>query len=655
MLSGRSSNFEIDIDTIPMNVAVYRYEEDDFIFVDFNSMAQKTEKITKDELIGKKVTEVFPGVREFGLFDVLIRVYENGAAEEVDLGYYEDERTKGWRENRVSKLPNGNIIAFYSDLTVLKEKEDKLKSFGRIIDNSINEVYISDIDTFKFSYINKEAEKNIGYTLQEMQDMTPVDIKPDYDMHSLKKLIEPIINGKEKSLLVETVHQRKDGSLYYAEIRLEIMTIDNKNQFVVFANDISDRKKAQLQLQESEEKFRVIAENSVMGIFIYQETIVYANKALEEISEYESEELHTMKPWKYIQESYKEKLKEISVKRLSGQSFPQEYNDIEIVTKSGKKKIVRVSTQTIKYKGEYAGLGTVVDVTDIIQTKQQLKLLAQAVEQMDEMVRITDKDGIISYVNEALISHAGYKRAELIDKKISMFKSGKHDKAFYKNLWDTILSGDTFKDVFINRKKDKSLFYEEETITPIMDENNQVQYFVATSHDITKRVQMEKELHKLATIDSLTCTYNRHKITEELEIEIARVSRYDGVFSIMMFDIDHFKKINDTYGHDVGDSVLIELCDLVSKLIRESDRFGRWGGEEFMIISPNIEKEKVILLANKLKEAIATHIFKDVKQVTVSVGVTCYAKGDSKESILKRADDLLYAAKDAGRNTVIYG
>lgn len=131
MLSGRSSNFEIDIDTIPMNVAVYRYEEGNFIFVDFNSMAQKTEKITKDELIGKKVTEVFPGVREFGLFDVLIRVYENGAAEEVDLGYYEDERTKGWRENRVSKLPNGNIIAFYSDLTVLKEKEDKLKGTSK--------------------------------------------------------------------------------------------------------------------------------------------------------------------------------------------------------------------------------------------------------------------------------------------------------------------------------------------------------------------------------------------------------------------------------------------------------------------------------------------------------------------------------------------
>lgn len=650
-----NSDIEINIDAIPMNIAVYRYEEGDFIFVDFNSMAQKTENITKDKIIGKKLTEVFPGVKEFGLFDVLLRVHENGTAEEVELALYEDERTKSWRENKVSKLLNGNVIAFYNDLSVYKKKEEKLKSLGYIVDNSNSEVYIFDINTFLFTYLNKKAQANIGYTLQELQAMTPVDIKPQHNMQSFKALMKSMLDGSANSLVFETIHQRKDGTTYIAEIRIEVMPVDNKDQFVVFAHDISQRKKSQLQLEESEEQFRVMAENSIMGIFIYQDTMVYFNQALKDISGYSAEELYTMKPWDYVEDAHKDRLKKISAKSLGGESFLQEYSDIEIRTKSGKKKIVRISTQTIKHKGEYAGLGTIVDITDIIQTKQQLKLLAQAVEQMDEMVRITDKNGIITYVNEALVAHTGYKRVELINKKISMFKSGEQDSDFYKNLWNTILSGNTFRDVFVNRKKDKNFFYEEETITPIMDENNQVQHFVATSHDITERFQMEKELNRLATMDALTSIYNRYKISEELEIEIARVNRYEGVFSLLMLDIDYFKNINDTYGHDVGDSVLIELCGVVSKLIRESDRFGRWGGEEFMLISPHIQKDAVISLANKIKEAIATHIFKDLKQVTISIGVTHFHKGETKEDILKRVDDLLYEAKDAGRNTVVYG
>ena len=652
MFSKNDSPIEISIDTIPVNVAVYRYEADDFIFVNFNSMAQITENISKDKLIGKRLTEVFPGVKELGLFDVLLHVHENGGTQEVDLGFYEDERVKGWRKNRVSKLQNGDVIAFYSDLTVQKETEQQLQSLGYIVDNSNVEVYIFDINSFNFTYINKAAEKNIGYTLQEMKSMTPVDIKPQYNTQSFKKLMKHIIDGSEDSLMFETVHQRKDSSLYDAELRIKVMPVDNQEQFVVFAHDISERKKAELKLQESEEQFRVMAENSSMGIFIYQDSIVYLNQAVESISGYTQKELLSMQPWEFMDEGYREKIKEISKRRLSGESFPQEYNDIKILTKTGESKILRASTHTIKYKGNYAGLGTVTDITDVVETKQQLKLLAQAVEQMDEMVRITDKDGVISYANEALTAHTGYRKMELVGNKIGMFKSGKHDKAFYKNLWDTIISGNTFRDVFINRKKDKHLFYEEQTITPIMNSNNDIQNFVATSHDITQRVEMEKELHKLATIDSLTSIYNRHKISEELDIEIARANRYESEFSIIMFDIDNFKDVNDLYGHDIGDYVLKELCDVISKLIRESDRFGRWGGEEFMIISPNIDSQKVVQFAYKIKDAISTHIFKDVEQVTVSVGITSFNKDDTKASILKRVDNLLYKSKDEGRNKV---
>lgn len=644
----------IPIDSIPLNVAVYRYVDGHFIFVDFNSMAEKTDKIKKEDVIGRRLQEVFPSVEEYGLLEVLHRVYKNGDYEDVDLGFYEDNRTSGWRKNRVIKLENGDVMAIYSDVSIEKETESKLKSLGLIVDNSTNEICMFDKNTMKFTYANQEAQRNIGYTLNEMKSMTPVDCKPEYSMNSFLILIKPLLDGVEKFLLFETIHQRKDGTLYNVEIRFQIMNINNRQQFVAIGHDITSRKNIEAKLQESEEKFRNIAEHSLMGIFIYQEHYVYVNKAFADMLGYTAEELSNIGLFDIIEKPYREQVESISKRRLNGEKFPQEYSDINMITKNGKIKAVRAITQTIRCNNRYAGMGTITDITDLLETKKQLKLLAQAIEQMDEIVRITDKQGMITYVNDALVAHTGYRHSELIGKKISMFKSGHHDKAFYKELWDTILSGQIFRGVFVNIKKDKQIYYEEETITPIMDSNHQVQHFVATSKDITDRVKMEEKLQRLAITDDLTNIYNRYKVNQEIEIEIARAMRYKSSFSLIMIDIDHFKNVNDTYGHDIGDYVLKELSAVVSKLIRESDRFGRWGGEEFMIIAPNIEKEQVIQLANKLRDVISTHTFKNVKQVTISLGATLFSDADTKENLLKRVDEALYESKENGRNRLTF-
>ncbi|MBU0720237.1 PAS domain S-box protein [bacterium] len=648
------STFDVSIDFIPLNVAVYEYVGDGFCIVDFNTMAEQTENVKREDIIGKRLEKVFPGVKDFGLFDVLLRVYEKGGCEDADLGFYDDGRVSGWRKNRVCRLENGNVIALYSDMTVQKDIESRLESLGIILDNSINEVYIFNKEDLHFTYLNKAAQKNIGYTISEMQTMTPVDIKPEYDLKSFLELIEPLMRGEKDFLVFETVHERKDGTRYNAEIRLQSVNRGNTEQFVVLTHDITDRKNAQSKLLESEEKFRNIAENALMGIFIYKERGLYANQALVEISGYSTQELYAMSPWDLVTQEYKEQVRNISKRRLRGEKFPQEYEDIKLVKKDGKIRTVRISTQTIMYGNAYAGMGTMIDITDIQETKQQLKLLAQAVEQMDELVRITDKDGIITYVNDALVAHTGYKHVELLGKKIGLYKSGLHKKEFYKELWETIASGKTFRGVFINRKKDGQIYYEEETITPIVDDKQNIQYYVATSQDITDRVKMEEKLHTLATIDSITCIYNRNKIGEELDIEIARAKRYESSFALIMFDIDFFKAVNDRYGHDMGDYVLKELCAVVSKLIRESDRFGRWGGEEFIIITPIIQKEQVMLLANKLKDVIATHAFKEISKVTISIGITLLGREDTKESLLKRVDNALYESKNRGRNRVSF-
>lgn len=282
-----------------------------------------------------------------------------------------------------------------------------------------------------------------------------------------------------------------------------------------------------------------------------------------------------------------------------------------------------------------------------------MKVIVQAVEQTNEMVRITDKDAIITYVNDAVITETGYAKEELIGQKSSIFKSGKQDESFYKNLWDTVLSGNIYKNVIINKRKDGTLYHEEQTITPVFDEQNNLS-FVSTGHDISERIEVEKKLHTLATRDTLTGVYNRYSLNKEIDINIKKYERYEDIFGLLMLDIDHFKNVNDTYGHDVGDLVLKELCSVIENLIRETDVFGRWGGEEFLLILPKTNKDEAISIATRIKNIIEEHKFEYIPQVTVSIGASVYTQSIKKEIFLKDVDDALYKAKSTGRNRVEY-
>ncbi len=173
--------------------------------------------------------------------------------------------------------------------------------------------------------------------------------------------------------------------------------------------------------------------------------------------------------------------------------------------------------------------------------------------------------------------------------------------------------------------------------------------------EIKKRELLENKLKKLATMDKLTNIYNRYKMDLSLDEQIEISKRYNRELSVIFFDIDHFKKINDKYGHKIGDSVLIELSRLVEKSIRKSDIFGRWGGEEFLIILPETSRIEAVKLAEKLRKKIEDHKFEKIKKLTCSFGVTNFKPNDTSESIMIRVDKNLYLAKQAGRNRIKFG
>jgi len=270
---------------------------------------------------------------------------------------------------------------------------------------------------------------------------------------------------------------------------------------------------------------------SLTGIFIYQEKFVYVNDAFCDIVGYTKEELLNMAPWETVTPKYQEKVKAITYKRINGKLCEAVHIQLEIQTKNGDVRFVKVAAATMHHKNRFAGTANVVDITE--------------------------------------------------------------------------------------------------------------------------HIKLEEKLKKLATKDALTGIYNRYKTTMIIEEQIIRANRYNEIFSLIMFDIDHFKRVNDTYGHDVGDYVLQELSKTILQIIRKTDKLGRWGGEEFMLITPHTNQTEAFELAQKIRKGIENHPFQTVNHITISMGVTQYKNGDTLTIITKTVDDALYKAKENGRNQVV--
>jgi diguanylate cyclase (GGDEF)-like protein len=191
-----------------------------------------------------------------------------------------------------------------------------------------------------------------------------------------------------------------------------------------------------------------------------------------------------------------------------------------------------------------------------------------------------------------------------------------------------------------------------------------VKYVIAVNISDLKRTQNQlaeahaelalknRELEQLAYTDNLTKIFNRRKLHSLFQQESNQAIAQASAFSIISVDIDHFKQVNDTYGHDVGDKVLIEVTEAMKSSLRSSDILGRWGGEEFLILCPNTPLHAAELLAERLRAAVAAKTYASGQVHTVSIGIASQALGDKLSSMLHRADQALYKAKHAGRNRV---
>lgn len=331
--------------------------------------------------------------------------------------------------------------------------------------------------------------------------------------------------------------------------------------------------------------------------------------------------------------------------------------EAELLHKNGQAIWVSTHSRLLRSaNGEVLGVeGLARDVTQQKHEQARALTLARAVEQTADMVMITNRRGAVEYVNQAFCLVSGYRADEVIGGSSNIMKSGRQSAAFYDDLWRTILTGEVFTGVLINRRKDGSLYYEEKTITPLKDVEGRITHFVATGRDITERMQTHERLQYLAYHDVLTRLPNRALLMERLDHAATQARRHGGKIALLFLDLDRFKVINDTLGHDVGDGLLQALATRLQDTMREGDTVARLSGDEFAVLLENIEStDNVGEVANKILSIFDRPFEVHDRELfaSTSIGISLFpADGDNAQTLLKHADTAMYRAKESGRNT----
>lgn len=290
----------------------------------------------------------------------------------------------------------------------------------------------------------------------------------------------------------------------------------------------------------------------------------------------------------------------------------------------------------------------------LLESQRSLRLSKQVIDATLDGVVITNAEGVIESVNPAFTKLTGYSPEEAIGQTPALLKSGRHDETFYQELWRCLHQDGYWQGEIWNRRKNGEIYPEWLTITEVRDELGGEHKFAAVFSDISERKESEQKIRALAYYDALTGLPNRRLFQDRLGLALPQVRRHQQKLAVMFIDLDLFKRINDTLGHDVGDEVLIEMAKRLKACVRESDTVSRMGGDEFTILQPDIQDPSHSLqLASRIVNSLRQPFVTGGRElyVTSSVGIAVFPDdGETADELTKNADTAMYRAKELGRN-----
>lgn len=284
----------------------------------------------------------------------------------------------------------------------------------------------------------------------------------------------------------------------------------------------------------------------------------------------------------------------------------------------------------------------------------ELKISALVFENTVNAVLITDINGKILRVNKSFLELTQYSENEILGETPRMIKSHHHDEDFYKKQWNSILTTGIWQGEIWNRKKSGEIFAAKESISTIKDEEGEIKYFLAILHDVTQQKKYENKITNLAHYDILTQLPNRVLFYDRFNQAIKRHKRSDEKLALLFLDLDGFKKVNDTKGHQAGDKLIIEVALRLKNIMRQADTIARIGGDEFTIILEDYKNiNNLLITVNKVLLEISREIQIDADKffVSASIGISVYPNdGEDIHTLIKHADTAMYKSKENGKN-----
>jgi diguanylate cyclase (GGDEF)-like protein/PAS domain S-box-containing protein len=327
----------------------------------------------------------------------------------------------------------------------------------------------------------------------------------------------------------------------------------------------------------------------------------------------------------------------------------------ELITRRGEPRLVLWHAIVLR---EYTGnvRGTILigdDLTEARRMEEQLKLTAKVFESTNQAMVITNAEAGIIAVNQAFTELTGYSRTDALGQNPRILKSGRHDQAFYEQMWNSIRDTGHWRGDVWDRRKDGSMYPKFLSISAIRNERGEITNYAGIFYEISERMAVEERLDFLAHYDTLTGLPNRGLLLDRLTLSVERAIRDGSKVGLLYLDLDHFKEINDTFGHAAGDILLKAAAQRMQECVRAADTVARLGGDEFVILLPDIKKlAAAAQVAQKIQNALAPpyEIEGQLMMATPSIGISIYPDDHHEvDVLLKQADAAMYEVKQSGR------
>lgn len=589
----------------------------------------------------------------------LIGNYEANFSQEMDL-----QRQLAAALERAEAANRAQLV----ELTERKLAEDALRESTQLLDSIVENmpamVFLKRADNLRFEMINRAGELLLGHSRAQLLGKNEHDFFPGAQADAAMAEDRALLESNRIMEIPQQPITTSSGETRYLHTRKIALrnAAGAASHLLGIALDITDRKlademlaAANTRIAESERFIRAVADN-LPGLMSYWDAGLrcrFANKQYVEWFNTVPQEMIGMHIHDVLAENTLRTIEPYLQRALRG----EQQNFERTLTKASGD----IRSAWTNYIPDFDANGNVVgifvlvsDVTELKLAEEAQRIAATAFESHEAMM-ITDANTVILQVNRAFTETTGYSAREIVGQTPRALKSDRQDAAFYAAMWESIDRTGSWKGEIWDRRKNGEIFPCWVTITRVMDGNGKVTHFVGTQSDITLRKAAEQRIYELAFFDPLTNLPNRRMMLDRLEHGLAQAKRHQRSLAVMFLDIDRFKTINDTFGHDVGDALLKEIAKRLTSCVRAVDTVSRSGGDEFIIVLQEISKPAdATLVAEKIVQLVRAPIQLDnvLLEISTSIGIAIYSidGSDDATELMKKADLAMYAVKNAGRD-----